>query len=156
MKSIPAALLTDIDLDIWECLMNRWGAGLRPKAHESDQRDADLMQTAQQHKGCVAHWASWRRHSVLLRGLEMSWVAPLTEEGYDIWLRWSEVDNGAWFRFYRDSDRRDADLMSRAMWSCPACGRQTRRTFAYQVDWLWRRCRCGNIWAIEPRYWDTT
>jgi hypothetical protein len=42
MKSIPAALLTDIDLDIWECLMNRWGAGLRPKAHESDQRDADL------------------------------------------------------------------------------------------------------------------
>lgn len=43
MKSIPAALLTDIDLDIWECLMNRWGAGLRPKAHESDQRDADNM-----------------------------------------------------------------------------------------------------------------
>ena len=59
MKSIPAALLTDIDLDIWECLMNRWGAGLRPKAHESDQRDADLMQAAQQHKGCVVLLLDW-------------------------------------------------------------------------------------------------
>jgi hypothetical protein len=78
MKSIPAALLTDIDLDIWECLMNRWGAGLRPKAHESDQRDADL--------------------SALLY------------------------------------------LLSKH----------------HKVYWLWRRCRCGNIWAIEPRYGDTT
>lgn len=83
-------------------------------------------------------------------------IAPATEEDEAIWWR---VTRGT-FPFDAvmcsalvnpDSDRRDAELMWRAMWPCPACGRQTRQTFAYQVDWLWRLCRCGNIWAIEPR-----
>lgn len=82
--------------------------------------------------------------------------APPTKEDGLIWEHWVYrwADGDQWFearRYDSESDRRDAELMWRAMWPCPACGRQTRQTFAYQVDWLWRRCRCGNIWAIEPR-----
>jgi hypothetical protein len=38
----------------------------------------------------------------------------LTEEDFEIWLRWSETDNGELYRFSRDSDRRDAQLMADA------------------------------------------
>jgi hypothetical protein len=83
--------------------------------------------------------------------------APLTDEDKAILLLAGLRQGGSIFdtiylrKRYAWADRRDAELMWRAMWPCPACGRQTRNTFAYQVDWLWRRCRCGNIWAISPR-----
>jgi hypothetical protein len=82
-------------------------------------------------------------------------VALLTPDDARIWLRVAASIDPEYettpASSARKADRRDAELMWRAMWPCPACGRQTRNTFAYQVDWLWRRCRCGNIWAIEPR-----
>jgi len=69
MKALPSAKLTPEDMGIWFRLSARhWATFLVPISAESDRADAALLLTAQQHKGCVAHWASWRRHPVLLRG----------------------------------------------------------------------------------------
>lgn len=38
-------------------------------------------------------------------------MRALTAEDYEIFLRWSELDNGDLFRSCRAADRRDADLM---------------------------------------------
>jgi hypothetical protein len=69
MKALPSARLTIEDVEIW---LRVWARNRRtflvPISAESDRADAALLLTAQQHKGCVAHWASWRRHPVLLRG----------------------------------------------------------------------------------------
>jgi hypothetical protein len=40
---LPAAPLTYADLDIWECLMERFGAGMRSRSHEEDGVDARRM-----------------------------------------------------------------------------------------------------------------
>jgi hypothetical protein len=69
MKALPSAALTMEDVEIWLQVWGRhWATFLVPISAESDRADAVLLLTAQQHKKCVAHWASWRRHPVLLRG----------------------------------------------------------------------------------------
>jgi hypothetical protein len=44
----------------------------------------------------------------------------LTEEDFEIWLRWSDGDNGQLFRYSRESDRADADIIRTAQ-QFPRC-----------------------------------
>ena len=70
IPAVPAGL-TEEDTAIWCVVYLR--KGHRPEfgavpAALADMRDADLMRTAQQHKGCVAHWSASRGHAALVRG----------------------------------------------------------------------------------------
>jgi hypothetical protein len=74
-RPLPPATPTTEDLQVWLIVLLRMSrssmweyAQLRMDYRESDHRDAELMLCAQAHRGCLAHWASWRRHAVLLRG----------------------------------------------------------------------------------------
>jgi hypothetical protein len=69
--------LTDEDTLIWARLANRQTHLNAPDlfsyllylSFEVDEQDFQLLRVAQRHRGCWAHWATWRRHAVLLRGI---------------------------------------------------------------------------------------
>lgn len=65
----------------------------------------------------------------------------LTEDDYEIFLsRWSQTDNGRFFRLCRNADRRDADLMlyaqqhKRVTWVGPPVIEIRNSVAAYWAD----------------------
>lgn len=72
-NAIDWTRLTERDREIWKVRLWRLSSTvphdrLVKISQQGDAGDADLMRTAQQHKGCVAHWSPSRGHAALVRG----------------------------------------------------------------------------------------